>query len=574
MLKYNELSFCVIQINATTFRDNRKCRCINHEMSCKVAFVMDTKSLQAVAVAMASEKSVDKVLSRIVEGLAQQSCLALVRIWLVDKGDICDSCLMRIACPNRERCLHLVASKGAPLDVENDWARLNGEFKRFPLNFKKIGQIGATGEPIHIIDIETDDTWIARKEWAKREKIKSFAGQPLIFRGETLGVLGVFRRERMTDEDLELLKLYADHAAVAIANARAFEEIANLKQQLELENDYLREEVKEVFAYDEIIGQSEALQKVLRQIELVAPAQATVLITGESGTGKELIARAIHSNSPRKNRPLIKVNCAAIAPELFESEFFGHVRGAFTGAVKDRTGRFQLADGGTLFLDEVGEIPLQLQGKLLRVLQEGEFEKVGEDRTRKVDVRLIAATNRDLNEEVNAGKFRQDLYYRLSVFPIHVPPLRERLEDIPSLTEHIIKLVTKRLNCVPLTLSDKHIKQLQGYNWNGNVRELQNVIERAIIQHQCGKMKVDFDLGSPINIKQTTKTSMHKEETLLTRDELRSRERTSIIAALEKSGYKIYGKQGAAEILGMKPTTLASRMKAFGIKRQMSVARD
>lgn len=570
MLKYNELSFWLFQINTTTSRDNGKSRCINHEMSCKVAFVMDTKALQSVAVAMASEKSVDKVLNSIVEGLAQQSCLALARIWLIDKGDICDSCMMRVACPNQERCLHLVASKGAPLNPENDWSRISGEFKRFPLGFKKIGQIGATGEPIHIRDIESEDGWIARKEWAKSEKIKSFAGQPLIFRGEILGVLGVFRRERMTDEDLELLKLYADHAAVAIANARAFEEIANLKQQLELENDYLREEVKEVFAYDEIIGQSESLQKVLRQIELVAPAQATVLITGESGTGKELIARAIHSNSPRKNRPLIKVNCAAIAPELFESEFFGHVRGAFTGAVKDRTGRFQLADGGTLFLDEVGEIPLQLQGKLLRVLQEGEFEKVGEDRTRKVDVRLIAATNRDLKEEVDAGRFRQDLYYRLSVFPIHIPPLRQRLEDIPLLTEHIIKLVTKRLNCVPLGLSDKHIKQLQSYRWNGNVRELQNVIERAVIQHQCGKMKVDFDLGNALNIKQ--KTSMPKEETLLTRDELRSRERTSIIAALEKSDYKIYGKQGAAEILGMKPTTLASRMKALGIKRQMSVA--
>jgi transcriptional regulator with GAF, ATPase, and Fis domain len=531
---------------------------------------MDTKALQSVAVAMASEKSVDKVLNSIVEGLAQQSCLALARIWLIDKGDICDSCMMRIACPNQEKCLHLVASKGAPLNPENDWSRIGGEFKRFPLGFKKIGQIGATGEPIHIRDIESEDGWIARKEWAKSEKIKSFAGQPLIFRGEILGVLGVFRRERMTDEDLELLKLYADHAAVAIANARAFEEIENLKQQLELENDYLREEVKEVFAYDEIIGQSESLQKVLRQIELVATSNATVLITGESGTGKELIARAIHSNSPRKNRPLIKVNCAAIAPELFESEFFGHVRGAFTGAVKDRTGRFQLADGGTLFLDEVGEIPLQLQGKLLRVLQEGEFEKVGEDRTRKVDVRLIAATNRYLKEEVDAGKFRQDLYYRLSVFPIHVPPLRERLEDIPLLVEHLIKLITKRLNCVPLTLSDKHIKQLQSYGWNGNVRELQNVVERAVIQHQCGKMKADFDLGIHPNVK--PKTSVPKEETLLTRDELRSRERASIIAALEKSDYKIYGKQGAAEILGMKPTTLASRMKALGIKRQMSVS--
>jgi len=539
-------------------------------MSCKVARIMDTKALQAVAIAMASEQSVNKVLCSIVEGLAQQSCLALARIWLIDKGDICDSCIMRIACPNREKCLHLVASKGAPIDAETDWSRLDGEFKRFPLNFKKIGQIGATGEPIYITDVESKDDWISRKEWAKREKIKSFAGHPLIFRGEILGVLGVFRREKMTDEDIELLKLYAGHAAVAIANARAFEEIESLKQQLELENDYLREEVKEVFAYDEIVGQSAALQKVLRQIELVATSNATVLITGESGTGKELVARAIHSNSPRKNRPLIKVNCAAIAPELFESEFFGHIRGAFTGAVKDRTGRFQLADGGTLFLDEVGEIPLQLQGKLLRVLQEGEFEKVGEDKTRKIDVRLIAATNRDLLKEVDKGTFRQDLYYRLSVFPIHVPPLRERLEDIPLLAEHLANLVAKRLSCPHLKLSEKNMRQLQSYNWQGNVRELQNVIERAAIQNQCGKAVLDFSsLQSSVVIKPV---AVQPQSSLLTRAELIEQERANIITALEKTDYKIYGKGGAAEILGMKPTTLASRMKALGIKKQVSVS--
>jgi transcriptional regulator with GAF, ATPase, and Fis domain len=529
---------------------------------------MNTEALQSVAVAMASEQSVDKVLQVIVEGLAQQSCLALARIWLVGEGDICAVCPMRGDCPQQERCLHLAASKGASLAEATDWSDVAGAFRRFPLNVKKIGRIGATGEPLHINNIAADNAWIARPEWIKREQIRSFAGEPLIFRGEILGVLGVFRREPLLPEDISLLKLYAGHAAVAIANARAFEEIAALKHQLELENDYLREEVNEAFPYDEIVGRSEALQKVLRQIELVAPAQATVLITGESGTGKELIARAIHARSPRQNRPLIKVNCAAIAPELFESEFFGHVRGAFTGAVKDRTGRFQLADGGTLLLDEVGEIPLALQGKLLRVLQEGEFEKVGEDRTRKVDARLVAATNRDLLKEVDAGRFRQDLYYRLSVFPLHSPPLRERPEDIPLLAAHLANLAARRLNCPRLQLSPQNIRQLQNYNWPGNVRELQNVIERAAIQQQCGQAKLDF---SNLVAAPAKPVAVAPSSPLLTKAELHAQERASIIAALEQAEYKIYGARGAAEILGMKPTTLASRMKTLNIRKQVSL---
>ncbi len=533
---------------------------------------MNTESLQAVAVAMASEQSAEKVLRLIVAGLEQQSCLALARIWLVGKGDICASCRMRGECPDQARCLHLAASAGNSLHEANDWSGVDGAFRRFPLSVKKIGRIGASGAPLHINNIEADNAWIADNDWVQREKIRSFAGEPLVFRGEVLGVLGVFRREPLLPEDLSILKLYAGHAAVAIANARAFEEIASLKHQLELENDYLREEAREVFAHDEIIGGSAALQKVLRQIELVANSNATVLITGESGTGKELVARAIHANSPRKNRPMIRVNCAAIAPELFESEFFGHVRGAFTGAVKDRTGRFQLADGGTLLLDEVGEIPLALQGKLLRVLQEGEFEKVGEDRTRKVDVRLVTATNRDLLKEVDSGRFRQDLYYRLSVFPIHNPPLRDRLEDIPQLAEHLARLAARRMNCQRLNFSAANIRQLQSYAWPGNVRELQNVIERAAIQHQCGKAKLDF---AALNNVPVTKTeAVTPAHTILTKRELLAQERASIIAALQQTAYKIYGPGGAAEILGMKPTTLASRMKALGLRKQIILTRS
>ncbi len=245
--------------------------------------------------------------------------------------------------------------------------------------------------------------------------------------------------------------------------------------------------------FDGLIGASAAWRKVLQQIELVASANATVLITGESGTGKELVAQAIHKKSPRRQRPLVKVNCAAIAPELFESEFFGHTRGAFTGAHKDRMGRFGLADGGTIFLDEVGEIPLSLQGKLLRVLQEGQYERVGEDRTRNVDLRVIAATNRELGKEVEAGRFRQDLFYRLSVFPLHIAPLRERLEDVPLLAEHFLHKLNWRDTCNgPMRLSEENVRALQDYHYPGNVRELENIIERAGILSQCFRYKLNL----------------------------------------------------------------------------------
>src|SRR2546427_2316128 len=260
------------------------------------------------------------------------------------------------------------------------------------------------------------------------------------------------------------------------------------RKNLEFENEYLQEELRG--NYDAIVGDSPVLKKVLAQIEMVAPTNANVLILGESGTGKELVARAIHDRSPRKAATLVRVNCASVPRELFESEFFGHVRGAFTGAVKDRVGRFELANGGTLFLDEIGEVPLELQSKLLRVLQEGQFEKVGEDRTRTVDVRIIAATNRDLEAEVKAGRFRQDLYYRLSVFPIELPPLRDRVEDIPALAQQFLVQSARKLGLNPPRLTAAQVKELQSYDWPGNVRELQNVIERAAIRSRNGHLEL------------------------------------------------------------------------------------
>ena len=280
------------------------------------------------------------------------------------------------------------------------------------------------------------------------------------------------------------------------------EEIQRLRHQLELENAYLNEEVRNAEAFGDIIGTSPALDTLLWQIDMVSPTDACVLITGESGTGKELVAREIHKRSSRSKRTMIKVNCASVPKELFESEFFGHVKGAFTGAIKDRAGRFQLADGGTLFLDEIGEVPLDLQSKLLRVLQEGTYERVGDEKTHHVDVRIIAATNRQLKEEVERNRFRQDLYYRLNVFPMEVPPLRSRREDIPALASHLLKLASKKLKLPSPRLTQANVQELQKYNWPGNVRELQNVMERALITSQGGKLALNLYTAS----KNITKT--------------------------------------------------------------------
>ncbi len=339
-------------------------------------------------------------------------------------------------------------------------------------------------------------------------------------------------------------------------------------KNLQLENEYLQDEIRSELNFGHIIGHSPALKKVLDQIAMVAPTQANVLILGESGTGKELVARAIHDLSERKGKPLVRVNCAAIPKELFESEFFGHVRGAFTGAVKDRTGRFELADAGTLFLDEIGEIPLDLQSKLLRVLQEGQFERVGEERTRTVNVRVIAATNRDLLPEAKAGRFRLDLYYRLSVFPIDLPPLRDRREDIGPLAEHFVRISATRLGVPAPRLSRSNLSALENYDWPGNVRELQNVVERAVIL--AGKGTLKFELGGRNSA--VTKTVAAPVEPLaaggVTLADLKHQERDVTLRALQQTKWKIYGEDGAAALLGLRPTTLASRIKKYGLKKE------
>lgn len=337
-------------------------------------------------------------------------------------------------------------------------------------------------------------------------------------------------------------------------------------KNLEFENECLQDEVRANFG--SIIGDSPALKRVLAQIATVAPTEANVLIQGESGTGKELVARAIHDMSSRKEHPLVRVNCASIPKELFESEFFGHVRGAFTGAVKDRAGRFELADRGTLFLDEIGEIPLDLQSKLLRVLQEGQFERLGDDRTRTVRVRVITATNRDLDAEVKAGRFRLDLFYRLSVFPIELPPLRERREDVGALAAYFMQHSARRLGVSAPRLTRAHIQQLDGYDWPGNVRELQNVIERALILARNGSMKFDLPGAAATPRLRSVINYEVADDEMPSLDELEIRERQILTTALNRSHWKIYGDDGAAALLRIRPTTLVSKMKRLGVMRK------
>jgi formate hydrogenlyase transcriptional activator len=340
------------------------------------------------------------------------------------------------------------------------------------------------------------------------------------------------------------------------------------QRRLQDQNAYLCEEIRSEHNFGDIIGDSPGLQKVKQQIQLVAPTDAAVLVTGESGTGKELVARAVHDHSERKRRPLIKLNCSAVPEGLFESEFFGHVRGAFTGAFKDKLGRFELADGGTLFLDEIGDVPLAMQAKLLRVLQEKELERVGDTRTRKVNVRIIAATNRDLKKEVDAGRFREDLFYRLSVFPIEVPPLRQRRDDIPPLVEHFLRQNARRMNRPAMRISQAALSQLTAHDWPGNVRELQNTIERALILSPGGPLR--FDLSKSDATRDPVAHSIHTASppALLTRREMKRQERDAIAAALKQTGGKIFGPGGAAELLAMKPTTLASRITALKLNRK------
>jgi formate hydrogenlyase transcriptional activator len=389
----------------------------------------------------------------------------------------------------------------------------------------------------------------------RAEGVRSVVVMPLITHDRALGTLSLasLRDAAFQQGDVDLLVQVAVQVAIAVENAIAFQEIAVLKNKLAQEKLYLEDEIRSEMNFDEIIGESSLLRAILKQVETVAPTDSTVLITGETGTGKELIARAIHQLSPRRERTFVKVNCAAIPTGLLESELFGHERGAFTGAIAQRIGRFELANGGTIFLDEVGDIPLELQPKLLRVLQEQEFERLGSTQTIRVDVRLVAATNRDLAEMVAARTFRSDLYYRLRVFPLHMPALRERQEDIPALVRYFVEKHSRRMNRSVETIPAETLDLLVRYSWPGNIRELENLIERAVIVSPGPVLRVPLsELKSP-------------NEPLADNLTLRAAEREHILKALEATNWVLAGPRGAAARLGMKRTTLQSKMRKLGV---------
>lgn len=472
--------------------------------------------------------------------------------------------------------LHTIDTDGCITDVSDHW----------------LDKLGYTREEVigrSILDFMSADSSQKSKQRLKdifeKGNLKNIPRQMVTKSGEVLEVVCSAHTE--VDKVLgmrSLLVATKDMTERTRAESKlreAYGEIARLKEELERERDYLREEVSVSMNFGRIVGESPALGAMLARIEAVADTPANVLIIGETGTGKELVAHAIHARSRRADAPLVKVNCASIPRELFESEFFGHAKGAFTGAYKDRLGRFQLADGGTIFLDEVGEIPLELQGKLLRVLQEREFERVGEDVTRRVDVRVIAATNRDLEKEVEAGNFREDLYYRLSVFPVQVPPLRKRGDDVIQLAVHFLEKICRDFGRSVPNFTQTQVDEMRRYEWPGNIRELKNVIERAVI---LSREEGRLDLSLPASgasartveaaaVVPLRSPSGHGQG-FVTEDQMKQQQRENIRRALEHAGWRVSGEGGAAELLGLKPSTLTDRMRTLGLEKPANVRRS
>src|SRR5215472_13098020 len=445
-----------------------------------------------------------------------------------------------------------------------------------PLENTISGRAVATGRPFLARGSELDDYTSEVVSALRAEGLQAICSVPLIHRDRTFGTLNLASRrlDAFTPADVELLQPVGAQIAIAVENALAFKEIDALKDKLAVEKLYLEEEIRSEFNFEEIIGESAALKRALAQVQLAAPAATTVLLLGETGTGKELFARAIHNLSPRRDRTFVKINCAAIPSGLLESELFGHERGAFTGALNQKVGRFELADHGTLFLDEVGDIPLELQPKLLRVLQEQEFERLGSNRTQRVDVRVVAATNRDLPKLVAERAFRSDLYYRLNVFPIHIPALRERKEDVPLLVRYFVQKFSRTLNKTVEYVPAEVMDALTNYAWPGNIRELENLIERAVLLSPGKELRIPLselksnqpaasgaDPSSPFS---SFTSSAPLTSSIATLEEA---ERQHILRALKQTQWRIAGPKGAANLLDMKRTTLQARMRKLGIRR-------
>jgi len=445
-----------------------------------------------------------------------------------------------------------------------------------PVEGEPGGLVLQTQKPLIVSSQAEAARWPAFLERVRPYGVHSCCYLPLTTARRRLGVLGFGSRQEGAYDasDLDFLEQVAKQVAVAVENALAFEEIEALKDKLYREKAYLEEEIRTEHHFDEIVGESIALRRVLKEIETVGPTDSTVLIRGETGTGKELIARAVHRLSPRRDRTFVKLNCAAIPTGLLESELFGHEKGAFTGAITQKVGRFELASGGTLFLDEVGDIPPELQPKLLRVLQEQEFERLGSTRTIRVDVRLVSATNRDLAQMVAGGQFRNDLYYRLNVFPVVLPPLRERRDDIPRLVRHFAHKVARRMGRQIETIPAEAMDVLVQYPWPGNIRELENVVERAVILSPGPELHVNVSELQRAGVGRRKSEAGGQEGGDLNSDSRRSdsdaladAERDHILGILRETAWVLGGPHGAAARLAMKRTTLQSKMKKLGISR-------
>jgi formate hydrogenlyase transcriptional activator len=497
------------------------------------------------------------VLDSITSALVEHAGAAVCRVFLYQTDAECEVCRARgpvgTLRDGSERHLHLASSAGAMPDVASYDHVIPIDYPAPPAQAARTRRPWLSNELLR--DASDDPTM---RQIFARLGVVAAGALPLEFRGELLGVIGMLSTRRFDPQEFALEGIFADQAAMAIKSAYQLEELARYRDRLQGENEYLRDEIRVESGFDRVVGQSPALKAVLRKVQQVAAVDTTVLLTGETGTGKELVARAIHALSGRKDRPLVKVNCGAIPQGLVESELFGHERGAFTGALQRRIGRFELAHNGTLFMDEVGELPPETQVKLLRVLQEQEFERLGGAQPIQVDVRLVAATNRDLEQEVAEGRFRADLFYRLNVFPIHIPPLRERPGDIPLLVQHFLAHFQRVLGKPLRTVSPESMARLERYPWPGNIRELQNVIERSCVLATGPVVEVEsLGVGGGDVPTET-------EAPIVTLDE---HERTTIRRALLASAGRIHGPGGAAELLGVNGSTLRSRMQKLGVPK-------